>query len=218
MTYGFVPTAHLDFAVNSPVTAPAVSTRLKELSLTQQLAILELKHSQYQQKRFADRHCRDLKPLDPGQLVWLDSRNLRTDRPSAKLDHRRLGPFRISKVINPDAYRLTLPPTMKVHNVFHISLLQPVSSNYHVDSVPPPPIVIDESLEYKVEKILDVRVRRNRYEYLVDWKGYGPSERTWEPRCNLDNASELVNDFHRRNPDLPKKASTRSLKGNSVRI
>ena len=33
------------------------------------------------------------------------------------------GPFSIIERIGPVAYRLTLPPIVKVHNVFHVSLL-----------------------------------------------------------------------------------------------
>ena len=54
----------------------------------------------------------------------LDSRHIRTKRPSKKLDHKKMGPFHIEKTIRNRAFRLKLPPQMKVHPVYHIGLLE----------------------------------------------------------------------------------------------
>jgi hypothetical protein len=39
--------------------------------------------------------------------------------------------------------------------------------------------------------------------YLVFWRGYPPSEATWEPVENLVHAQDLVNRFHQRYPNKP---------------
>jgi hypothetical protein len=49
---------------------------------------------------------------------------------------------------------------------------------------------------YEVEKIVDKRYH-GRVEYLVHWRGYSVSERTWEPICNLENCSALREQFDR---------------------
>jgi hypothetical protein len=54
--------------------------------------------------------------------------------------------------INPVAFRLKLPSNLKVHNVFHISLLKPVSPGTSIVA-PPPPTMIDGEMEYEVEQI-----------------------------------------------------------------
>ena len=59
-----------------------------------------------------------------GDLVMLDSRHIRTKRPSKKLDYKKMGPFRIEKAIGNRAFKLKLPPKMKVHPVCHIGLLE----------------------------------------------------------------------------------------------
>jgi len=51
----------------------------------------------------------------------------------AKLVPWFCGPFNITERIRPVVYRVALPPTMKVHDVFHVSLNKKyVKDVYHV--------------------------------------------------------------------------------------
>ena len=138
--------------------------------------------------------------------MWLLRRNIKTKRPCEKLDYRRLGPFVVQKEINHVAYRLELPATMKVHPVFHVSLLEPYRESSFPGRVqsPPPSIEIENHEEYEVEKVLDSRRKWGKLEYLVHWCGYDINERTWEPTQNLANAPQKVQEFHRRYPQKPK--------------
>ena len=144
-----------------------------------------------------------------GAMVWLNARNIKTKRPSKKLDHRYLGPYKIVKKISSHAFRLQLPDSMKLlHPVFHVSLLEPAHQNTipHRRQPPPPPVEIDENPEYEVSAILDSRKYRNRIQYLVEWAGYEdtPEHQTWEPASNLSNAAEYIRDFHKRYPNKPR--------------
>jgi hypothetical protein len=66
----------------------------------------------------------------PGALVWLNSKNIKTNQPSKKLDHKWLGPFEIKWKVSDNAFCLKLPQTMHfLHPVFHSSLLTPHQSN-----------------------------------------------------------------------------------------
>jgi hypothetical protein len=84
--------------------------------------------------------------------------NIKTTRPCDKLDDQRLKPFVIRKRINSVAYRLELLAAMKIHPVFHISLLEPCRESSFLRRVqsPPPSIKIENHEEYEVEKILNL--------------------------------------------------------------
>jgi hypothetical protein len=53
---------------------------------------------------------------NPGDLVFLSSRNTKTTRPSKKLDDKILGPFKVLKAVG-TSYRFQLPITMRIRGV-----------------------------------------------------------------------------------------------------
>jgi hypothetical protein len=46
-----------------------------------------------------------------------------------KITPKREGPFEIDEVLGPVTYRLKLPESWKIHNVFHATLLRPYIEN-----------------------------------------------------------------------------------------
>ena len=96
----------------------------KQLSKVQATLRLQLQTAQESYKASADKFRNEAPTFKIGDKVRLLRRNIKTKRPCDKLDYRRLGPFIIQKQINPVAYRLELPVAMKVHPVFHVSLLE----------------------------------------------------------------------------------------------
>jgi hypothetical protein len=145
--------------------------------------------------------------------VYLDRRNIKTNRPSIKLDDKRLGPFKIARQINPVAFELKLPTTMKIHPVFHVSLLSPKTKDIIPELVlpRPSPEVVDNQEVFEVEKILDSRMFRNQLQYLIHWKGYDVSDRSWEPSANAAGSAELIREFHKRYPEKPSKSTLLSV-------
>jgi hypothetical protein len=142
-----------------------------------------------------------------GDKIWLSRRNIRTTRPSQKLDVKRLGPFPIEEVVGTGqlAYRLRLPSQLRIHPVFHVSLLEPYRENQLPGrrQEPAPPVEVEGELEYEVKEVLDSKMSRGKLKYLVEWEGYGPDERSWEPAENVQNAAEAVAEFHQRYPNRP---------------
>ena len=156
--------------------------------------------AQQRQKAYADIRRRDVE-FKVGDQVLLSTRNLTMKMVgSAKLMPKYLGPFTISRKINQVAYELDLPPCMKIHNVFHVSLLNAYRSDGSVHP-PPPPTLVDGELEYEVERILlhrdkhPVRGYKIKREFLIKWLGYGPEYNTWEPEANLKNCPELLSEY-----------------------
>ncbi|CAG8831910.1 9827_t:CDS:1, partial [Racocetra persica] len=97
-------------------------------------------------------------------------------------------------------YRLELPETLRIHPVFHISLLKPYHSNEFKNKEITEPIqnIANKTpQEYEVEAILDKRTYYRCLQYLVKWKGYPLYDATWEPLNKLDNYRDLVKEFEK---------------------
>jgi len=89
--------------------------------------------------------------------VWLEGTNLRLPaNATTKLAPRRYGPFVVAAQISKVAYRLHLPSTWKIHNIFHASLLTPYkeTDQHGPNFIKLPPDIIEGEEEWKVEKIL----------------------------------------------------------------
>src|SRR5260221_736647 len=192
---GYMPRAHQP---DRPSTMPGIQERKEKLLEARRQAREAMKRAQelwIKPKSYT--------PYVKGQKVWLEGKNLRTSHPTAKLRPKRFGPFEITEVLGPTTYRLDLPPTWKIHNAFHRSLLSPYieTTEHGVNFTEPPPEIIEGEPEYEVEKILGSRRhgRKRELQYLVQWKGYSAAHNTWEPKKDV-HAPELVNDFYRREP------------------
>jgi hypothetical protein len=86
--------------------------------------------------------------------VYLIRQNIQTKRPSIKLDHKKLGLFKIKRITGLVNYKLVLPKTMNIHPVFYILLLELVLPGVLLVLVTEIELV-NPNAKYKVEEILD---------------------------------------------------------------
>jgi transposase InsO family protein len=189
--------------------SPLAADFHERLAKLQEDVAKRIHEAQARQKRLADQN-RSEYTFNKGDLVLLSTQNLAVRRPSKKLDHTFVGPFKILEVISSVAYRLELPSTWKIHDIFHVSLLEP----YHTSDAypnrtlpPPPPELIDGEDEYEVEKILDKRRSNGRFEYLVKWVGYPYHQATWEPLEHLKHCENLLEDYECSATSIPLQRS-----------
>jgi len=133
-----------------------------------------------------------------GDLVLLSLKNLKIRAPSRKLAPRQQGPYRIIDIVGKQAYRLALPKEMsRIHNVFHVSLLEPWRSRDGAEELPMPVHLEEgEAPEWEVEAVLNKRTHKGKVEYLVKWKGWPVEYDQWEPEENLEGAPDLLREFH----------------------
>jgi len=104
-------------------------TKPEEMTCSHESLRNEMVAAQLQQKEYYDLRRKPNPNLQSGDMVWLLPRNIKTTRPSKKLDYKQIGPFKILAKIGTSAYKLALPPSMTIHNTFHISLLEPYQDN-----------------------------------------------------------------------------------------
>src|ERR1700753_2139858 len=114
-------------------------------------------------KKYYDKSRGVSKKYQVGDMVWLEGNDIKTDRPSKKLENKRYGPFKIIKKIGKSAYKLKLPPTWKtLHPVFNEVVLSPYTPPQYPTQQPPPappPGDVKNNI-YLVEKILDSKLYR----------------------------------------------------------
>jgi transposase InsO family protein len=183
-----------------------------ERGLEEAKAALSKAKDEYAQ--YCNRRRSPAPDLKPGDLVYVEADDIATTRPSAKLGHRRLGPWPIEARVGHGAYRVRLPPFLRrLHPVFPIvklTLVEPDPIPGRLPVPPPPPILIDGEEEYVVERILDSRWRYRRLEYLVKWEGYDVGHNSWVPSRDI-HAPDAVVDFHRQHSGAPRQVNAASF-------
>ena len=159
----------------------------------------------------------EFKTFRQGQLVYVNTRNMKTNRPMKKGDNKWADPWPIGEVY-PLSCLVKVPEGMKIFPVFHTSLLRAK----HSDTGLPGQKEINEAesrnirgriLEredsteelverWEFEAILDVHDedRSAGLTYLVKWKHHRPS---WQPQKDLDGQEEVLYNFHKAYPNKP---------------
>ena len=199
----------LDKAEVDEARLPGVTSYVDRIA--QSISIAKDNHlvAKTNQTRKANRSWRPDPDYKAGDMVMLDSRNIRRrikkNGRSAKFYPRFLGPFKIVRA-QPDTsnYELELLPKVDfetIHPNFHVSLLRP-----HIPNDPeqfpnrepprPGPVIPDDpdGAQYTVEKLIDHRPAENPRQYLVRWEGYDESSDQWVNKGDIHR--DLIWDYH----------------------
>ncbi|KAK4701806.1 putative transposase, partial [Phenoliferia sp. Uapishka_3] len=215
-TYGYSP--RLDVSV--PAEAKRFSNRAAETLVSRmkrihELVKVEIGRANVRAAKYYDARKSEAQIYNIGDPVFLSARNITTKRPSKKLDSKNLGPFKILRPIGNDdvpvAYELDLPTEMKVHPVFHVSLLHahPQNEIPGRENDPPPLTEVDGEMQSEIASILDSRTWNKRLQYRVRWIGFNSSHDEWIDSDDASNAPDLVKEFHIAYPKKPAEAPAR---------
>ncbi|GKC71969.1 retrotransposable element Tf2 [Tanacetum coccineum] len=163
-----------------------IDSTLQERESTVQLLKDNLLKAQNRMKMQADKH-RSERVFQVGDWVFLKLQPYRQQSLHARAFHKLAakyyGPYKIVARVGEVAYKLDLPVSSKIHDVFHVSLLKKSHGNHSVSSTLP--AISDSGHFIPVPlKILDKRmVKKNNVvvaEVLVHWSNTEEVDSTWE--------------------------------------
>jgi hypothetical protein len=156
--------------------------------------------AQSRQKSYADKHRRKLE-FEIGDHVYIKVSPMKgvvRFGKKGKLSPRYVGPFQVTGIVGPVAYKVELPSSMTgIHDVFHVSQLRKcVHDPLHIISYEPLDIQPDLTYEEVPVRILDHKEQQLRTKTIplvkVLWRNH-----------NVEEASrELERDMRERHPHL----------------
>ena len=132
---------------------------------------------QYYQKS-TDVWCSPAPDFKVGDKVFVKTQFFQTIQPSKKLSKKYLGPYEIIAQPGTLSFTLCLPESMcSVHPVFHVSILEPTTSNIFSERIQPAPalVIIDRKPKYEISWIVDSKINRwwiCKLLYKVIWLEY----------------------------------------------
>jgi hypothetical protein len=101
-----------------------------------------------------------------GDEIFLSVKNIRVRKFCKKLTDRYLNSFKISEKINDNVYKLKLPNQYRrLNDSFYMNLL-----NFYVRRAgekSPNSISIDKNDKFLMDRLLDERISKKKFEYLV---------------------------------------------------
>jgi hypothetical protein len=105
--YRFHPMATNPVAANS--RNPTSKVYMHWMHTVHEQARKGLETAQERMRWYVDPDRREVPVYQVRDLIMLNGRNIKTRRPSWKLNHKNHGPFQIEKIVSPLAVKLTLP-------------------------------------------------------------------------------------------------------------
>jgi len=124
--------------------------------------------------------------------AYLLRRNIKIKRSSNKLNHMKLESFEILEEKRSINYELNLSAFMRIHSIFHISLLKSADLNTLIQTEFSEIDSESQNVEYEVKNILNQQNIKDQSHWLIKWKDYEHIENTWKSKRNLKNCQMLL--------------------------
>ena len=208
----------------SPDQILELPIQLQHIHEVQARCQLAIEKAQQVYKRYANRSRQDL-PFAIGDKVWLESYNLSTDAPLKKLAAKRFGPYEILELVGPMLYRLDIPASWRVHNVFHAGLLSRTKEDTIPNHVTPPQLRITMRKQelWVIDRFVNSRWFRSKFQLKIRWEDQTEEQDDWRDYSTIlkestgwreqleaaDNETEdpigpMLLDYYTRHPGAPK--------------
>jgi hypothetical protein len=173
----------------------------------------------YAKKRWDASHI--VPKFKPGDRVLVSTLHFGFEGPK-KLHEHFAGPFSVLRLVGPNSIEVVLTDKYaRKHPVFPVSICKkyndgdPERFPDRREQPPPTPEVVDNDLEWEIDRFIDERTikkgkGRTVREYHVRWKGYDSSHDVWLPESDLVHAKAAMREFclARRNERTPDTSST----------
>jgi len=121
----------------------------------------EISAAQQRYQKSADVRYSPAPDFKVGDKVFVKAQFFQTTWPSKKLSKKYLEPYEIIAQPGTLLFTLRLPESMcSVHPVFHVSMLEPATSNTFSERIQlaPAPVIIDREPKYKIFWIVDSKI------------------------------------------------------------
>ncbi|WVZ07869.1 hypothetical protein V8G54_021215 [Vigna mungo] len=179
---------------------PAVQDDLTKRQEMISKLIQNLLRSQHHMKKYADVKRKHM-DFQIGDMMLVKLQPYRQNsvalRKNKKLSMKYFGPFPIIEQIGFVAYKLLLPPTAKIHPVFHCSQLKPCRGDHTQQYIPAITIDFETPPVIQPAALLQDRqiMQGNKIvnQFLIQWEGLEESAPTWEDESALRNAYPTFN-------------------------
>ena len=184
--YGYAPPAIKPYIPGSTVVAN-VDAQLRSRDELLALVKRNLHQAQARMKAYYDKNHTE-RQFQVGDWVYVKLQPYKQTSVSTtafhKLASRYYGPFQVLERIGEVAYKIQLPATARIHNVFHVSLLKKkVGHNATVEATLPD-ISDSSAFKWVPEEILQIRMIKHKgaaaTQWLIRWLGTSKEEATWE--------------------------------------
>ena len=195
IVYGRCPEIRFEDETTGEGRVPAAKDRIMKIKELQAILAENYRTAVAEQQKYYNAKHK-ARTFTIGEMVLLSTKNLKQKRPNRKLSHKFIGPFKVLETVGPQAYRLALPTSYRIHPVFPVTLLEPYYGNMQgrQDLMLPPELINDQE-EYEVEEVLKVQRRKGVVSYWVKWLGWDNEYNQWVDKEDMGNASGKIEDF-----------------------